>query len=260
MQICIGAHFQDSKYKERLDVPRSPLRREDWENGTPRLTKIRLKSAWLVTDWIETKWAAAAEEQAACPMQGPSQQRGWGFPMGASTVSSFPRWSPVGWLRGLQRASATRPAGSPCLCPGNLTIVNSRCKGSSQWLTPSPESNTHWQSWPNPLWFNWFQPLSWSLQPGRATARPQLRLPGPLAESWGWALCTEQDSSGAWKSKGRLGANLLPAVFNKAPLLRLLADLWKDLNQPHIMFSIKPTMKWHSLNSWTAQATSQLLS
>jgi hypothetical protein len=45
------------------------------------------------------------------------------------------------------------------------------------------------------------------------------------------------------QGKARPGTSLLPAVFNKAPLLRSLADLWKDLKKPHIRFSMKSTIK-----------------
>lgn len=161
------------------------------------------------------------------------------------TASSFPSWCGAGLLRGLQRTMAsiiTCPAGSPHPCPENFALVNSSCKDWSQWLTPSPERNTNWQSWPNPLsgltgfdlwagvWKEVESPLvcSWGRQGlGRVLGLGSIHR---VRQLWGM-------------EKQRLHANCLPAVFNKAPLLRLLADLWKDLNQLHIMFSIKPTLK-----------------
>ena len=68
------------------------------------LKKIRLKWAWVVTNWNKMKGAAAAAEQAAGSGEGPGP--------GAEactrvlgTVSSFPSWSPTGWLRRLQRTT-----------------------------------------------------------------------------------------------------------------------------------------------------------
>lgn len=228
-----------------MAVTQSPLRKEDWGSGMPDLSVRKWHGLWPIgvrlTDFGCSRIAGLMlhRRPSAAVRVRATEWVTW-------TVSSFPSWCPAGLLTGLHRtmeSNITRPAGSPHPCPENLALVNSSCKDSSQWLTPSPGRNTNWQTWPNPLsgliGLNpWAGVWSWAESP-----------PVP---SWGCqglgrvlGLSSVHRARQLWGMEKKRGwsPTSSPAVFNKAPLLRLLAGLCKDLNQPHIMFSIKPTIK-----------------
>ena len=114
-------------------VTRSPFRKEDWGDGMPFLS-VR-KSSWNPHGWWpakkKTKWAAAVAKLAAFFMEGPAQQRGRGFRIGA--LNSVPhslagvqqdRWKD---FKGPCSPSITRPAGS--------THPNTPAQRISHWLT-----------------------------------------------------------------------------------------------------------------------------